>query len=35
MTRTNSPKACMEPKKSLNSQSNLEKKEQSLGYHVP
>ena len=34
-TRTNNPKICMEPQKALNSQSNLEKDDQSWKYHNP
>ena len=33
--RTNNPKTCMELQKTLNSQSNLEKEEQSWRHHVP
>ena len=34
-TRTNNPKICMEPQKSPNSQSNLEKEEHSWKYQAP
>ena len=34
-TRINNPKIYMEPQKTLNSQSNLEKKEQCWRYYVP
>ena len=34
-TRTNNPKNCMEPEKTLNSQSNLEKENQSRSHHNP
>ena len=30
----NNPKICMDPQKTLNSQKNLEKKEQSWTYHT-
>ena len=33
--RTNNPKICMEPGKTLNSQSNLEKENQSRRHHNP
>ncbi|KAF4017914.1 hypothetical protein G4228_009794 [Cervus hanglu yarkandensis] len=33
--RTNNPKICMEPQKTPNRQSNLEKEEQSWRYHIP
>ena len=32
---TNNPKLCMEPQKTLNSQSNLEKEEQSWRHNAP
>ena len=32
---TNNSKICIETQKTLNSQSNLEKEEQSCSYHVP
>ena len=34
-TRTNNTKICMEPKKTLNSQSRLEKEERGWRYHNP
>jgi len=34
-TRANNPKICMKPQKTPNSQSNLEKEEQSWRYHNP
>ena len=34
-TRKNSSKTCVEPWKTLNSQNNLEKEEQSWTYHMP
>ena len=34
-TRTNNPKVYVEPEKTLNTQKNLEKKEQSWRYHIP
>ena len=34
-TKTNNSKICMETEKTLNSQSNLEKEEQSWRYHAP
>ena len=33
--RTNNPKICMEPEKTVNSQSNLEKENQSRTHHNP
>ena len=34
-TRKNNSKVCMAPQKTLNSQNNLEKGEQSLRYNAP